>query len=124
MSNFMNDILSQMDKDVNEKTTTLFGVVQKALEQDANSVPRFLDDPSIQNIPIEPAQRVSYANELNEYAQISNAYNKLLERGELNKLTDSFRSSEAKATQSRTERSFTQTIASYSRYISLLASST
>ena len=123
MSNdFMDSILSQMNQDVNDKVDTLFRVVQEV--SDANSVPRFLDDPSIQSIPIEKAEKISYAEALTPIAEISQAFNKLRERGETNKLTDSFRTQETKATQSRTERSFTQTIASYSKYISILATAT
>lgn len=118
---FMDSILSQMNQDVNQKMDTLFGVVEEMKESYANSVPRFLDDPSIQSIAIEKAEKVSYAEALTPIAEISQAFNKLRERGEQNKLTDSFRNQETKETRSRTERSFTQTLTSYSRYISLLA---
>lgn len=119
MSNFMDSILSQMNQDVNEKVDTLFRVVEEV--RDANTIPRFLDDPTIQSVALEKAEKISYAEALTPIAEISQAFNKLRERGEQNKLTDSFRNQETKATQSRTERSFTQTLASYSKYISILA---
>lgn len=119
MSFNIGDILSQMDKDVNEKITTLFGVV----EAEDNSH-RFITDLTIQPGSYELPKKTSHAEPLQEYAQISSAYNKLLERGEANKLSDSFRTKEVKEPESRTARSFTQTLASYGRYISLLQATT
>jgi hypothetical protein len=118
MSDLMDNILAQLQLESQENNSTLFGVIQEMKPMD---VPRFLNDPSIQHLPVESLpKKESYAEQLSEIGEISRAYNKLRERGELNKLTDSFRNTPTEKIESRTAHSLTQTLASYTRYISLL----
>jgi hypothetical protein len=121
MSNLMDSILSQMNQDVNKKMDTLFRVVEET--KDNLEYPRFLDDPTIQHVEVKPAEKISFKDD-NEITQLSNAFNRLRERGESNKLSDSFRSTHVEEIESRTARSFTQTLASYSRYLSILQATT
>lgn len=115
MSDLMDYIVAEMEIDVKKNISNVFNNLQPVQE-----IPRFLDDPSIQHIHVEPAEKVSYAETLTPIAEITHAYSKLVERGTHNKLSDSFCGSDSKETYSRTAYSFTQTLASYNKYISIL----
>lgn len=115
MTDFMDTILSSFNQDVKENISNVSNKIQEPKE-----IPTYLNDPSIQHLPVSLPENISYKPQLSEIAQVNYTFNSLLERSQRNTLDDSFRTEKTKEIESRTERSFKKTFASYSRYISIL----
>ena len=119
MTDFMDTILSSFNEDVKQNNNKVLQTVQPDKE-----IPTYLNDPTIQHQSIIIPEKKNYRPQLSEYAKTEYTFKSLINKGEENKLTDSFRNKEIEKTQTRTERSFTQTLASYTKYISILQATT
>lgn len=117
MSDLMEHILAKLSQEVKENMETLMdnNVINVSPE-----IPRFLNDPQIQHLPIELPQKQNYREQLTHIGQINRAYERLLTKGKENALSDSFRSEQIEETESRTARSFKTTLASFTGYMSIL----
>lgn len=117
MSDLMEHILAKLSQEVKENMETL---MDNNVINVSPDVPRFLNDPQIQHLPIELPQKQNYREQLTDIGQINRAYERLLTKGKENALSDSFRSEQIEETESRTARSFKTTLASFTGYMSIL----
>lgn len=116
----MDNILSQLSADVNKNVEELKGLIENNISLNTLT---FLNDLTIQNTPIEFAKKTKITDEVSDVGKMNRAYTDLLTRAREDKLTDSFRHQETKEIKSRTETAFTETLASFGRYMSILQAS-
>lgn len=110
--NLVENILAQLSQEVKENVEIIINSeFPDVLINDLTFTP--------QNIPNQPIKQNKFTKDT-PVAQVNKAYTAIRKRGELNKLTDSFRTKEVTPTESATKRGFKKTLSGYTRYLSIL----
>jgi hypothetical protein len=102
MSDFLDEFISHLKEDVNKKSDWLENSLAKTNW-------KLIDADSTRGINTSPT------NDDQSIAAVSKAYTAIENRANLNKLTDSFRTTSNTAFESKTTRSLKETIARFTR---------